>query len=90
MNTFSSTANAQQPAAPASSSTLKWLWGAVGALTLAVLALGGTLIAQQHKAASQEQEQQAEVAARNAGIPKYIRRKNDDPKLAESTCAASS
>lgn len=64
MNTFSSTADAQQPAAPAPSSTLKWLWGAVGALTLAVLALGGTLIAQQHKAASQEQEQQAEVAAR--------------------------
>lgn len=64
MNTFSSTADAQQPAAPAPSSTLKWLWGAVGALTLAVLALGGTLIAQQHKAASQEQAQQAEVAAR--------------------------
>ncbi len=64
MNTFSSTAHAQQPAAPAPSSTLKWLWGAVGALTLAVLALGGTLIAQQHKAASQEQAQQAEVAAR--------------------------
>ena len=64
MNTFSSTADAQQPAAAVPSSTLKWLWGAVGALTLAVLALGGTLIAQQHKAASQEQAQQAEVAAR--------------------------
>ena len=59
MNTFSSTADTQQPAAPAPSSTLKWLWGAVGALTLAVLALGGTLIAQQHKTASQDQAQQA-------------------------------
>lgn len=66
MDTFPSTAAAQQAAAPAPSSTLKWLWGAVGALTLAVLALGGTLIAQQHKAASQEQElaQQAAAAAR--------------------------
>lgn len=64
MNTFSSTADAQQPAAPAPSATLKWLWGAVGALTLGVLALGGTLIAQQHKAASQEQAQQAATAAR--------------------------
>ena len=46
----------QPAAAPAA---LKWLWGAVGALTLAVLALGGTLIAQQHKAASEMQAREA-------------------------------
>lgn len=43
---------------------LKWLWAAIGALGLCVLALGATLVAQQHPGAVSEREALASPAPR--------------------------